>query len=136
MQKIFFILMVCAGLVSTPTGTPKVFANTELPSQQISKQDLVLVAARAVRDGKYELALRVSTTAIKLFPDYGTAYLYQGIAQYKLGKNEAAKQIFLVAKELYLNKLHSFDSEEKSEIKSGLNVIELHLKLIESAKKR
>lgn len=70
MKKSLAITVFGASLVSISPEITKVFAETEVQSPQISKEDLILVATRAVKEKNYKLALRVASTAVKLYPAF------------------------------------------------------------------
>ena len=118
----------------SPSALAQAPTNEQAQPVRVDKRELIAVAASATQDKKYELALRVANNVVELFPDYGTGYLYRAIAQYRLGKGEAAKIAFARAKELYLMRLKSakISTPEANEARSGLEVAELHLKLLSS----
>lgn len=117
-----------------PTSAIAQPATTSVTQVQVDKRDLIVVAARAIEDRKYKLALRVANNVTDLFPDYATGYLYRAIAFYKLGELQAAKLDFEKAKKLYTERSKSanLSADQKNEAKLGLEAIEIHLKLLKS----
>lgn len=106
----------------------------QTPQTQVTREDLIVVAARAIEDEKYKLALRVANNVTDLFPGYATGYLYRAIAFYKLGEVQAAKLDFDRAKRLYSERSKSanLSADQKNEAQLGLKAIELHLQLLKS----
>jgi len=126
------LLMFSASAIAQPANTPA----TQVQPTQVNKRELIAVAARATQNKNYQLALQVANNVTRLFPEYGTGYLYKAITLYKLGNLEAAWLEFTTAKELYLSQLKSADvkAQEVKEARVLLDVVELHLKLLKTTK--
>lgn len=136
MQNQLFSVAITAltlfGLVVSLEVTQFPAQADQLQQERSTNRELIAVAAAAVRDQKYSLALRVSQSVINLYPSYGTGHLYKAIALYRLDRKAEALSSFLTAKKLYLSKLESStsSSKERKEAEAGLNVVATHLQLL------
>lgn len=135
MNRIITAALSLFSLISSPTAIAQVInPQPQMQQVQVIREDLIVVAARALEDRKYKLALRVANNVTDLFPGYATGYLYRAIAFYKLGEVQAAKLDFDRAKRLYTERLKSanLSTDQKNEAQLGLEAIELHLQLLKS----
>ncbi len=100
---------------------------------QPTRKQLIQVVESATRDKNYSTALRVANNAIKLFPNYATAYFYRAIAEYNIGNPKDARLDFEQAKKLYLSQLKSakISAQEKSEAQVKLETVEQNLLLLQ-----
>ncbi len=135
MKKVIILAILLSGFsFIQPALTQPINRESQTPPNQAQKEDLIVVAARAIEDRKYKLALRVANNVTDLFPDYATGYLYRAIALFRLGEVQAAKLDFDRAKRLYSERLRStnLSADQENEAHLGLKAIELHLQLLNS----
>lgn len=133
MKKIIAATLLLPFLTFASPGLSQVVIDFQ---SQPTKQQLIQIAESATRDKNYSTALRVANNAIKLFPNYATAYFYRAIALSNLDQPSAAKLDFEQAKKLYLTQLKSvkISAQEKSEAWVKLAMVEQHLKLLKLQK--
>ena len=131
MKKIIATVLLLPVLTFGSPGLAQV--TIDFQSQPTIEQ-LIQVVESATKDKNYSTALRAANNAIKLFPDYATAYFYREIAEYNLGQLSAAKLDFEQAKKLYLTQLKNanISTQEKSEAQVKLAKVEYQLKLLKS----
>lgn len=129
MKKIIASALLLPVLTFAPPALTQVIIDFQ---SQPTIEQLIQVVESATKDKNYSTALRVSTNAIKRFPDLPEAYFYRAIAEYNLGQPSAAKLDFEQAKKLYLGQLKSgsISAQEKSEARINLETVEHQLHLL------
>ncbi len=129
MKKIIAATLLFSTVIFASPGLTQVVIDFQ---SQPNKQQLIEVVENAAKDKNYSTVLRVASNAVELFPDLAAAYYYRAIAFYNLGKPEAASLDFEQAKKLYFHQLMSakISTQDKNEAKSGLEAVELYLKLL------
>ncbi len=129
MRKIIAATVLFSTVIFASPGLTQVVIDFQA---QPTKHQLIKVIDNATKDKNYSTAVRVANNAIKLFPDYARAYQARALALDRLGKPDAARLDFEQAKKLYLNTIKSdkISIHDKNEATSGLEAVELYLKLL------